>query len=290
MLNVLVTTPGAALELPSLILTSQDQEALSVASRIVRVGKTGPPAPFSGPKEIEDVLLPKDSEWGSGRRVAVDRRYDLVTGAMLIRIPDPALSNQPSSSSASSKSIANDEGDCDASDASGPPLHPGAAHAARCAGAVEVMKEFASSWGVDMKRRILVVHLACRLPRQCLGAIRRLSEVHHESTLFVLTFSRPSAVDSGWLSRAVVVPVRPVVPVVASSILSVKSKGKKGSKTTEETDLSTEDETELLCRKVHAMALADASLARLRARGGDLLAARKPYNELVMNLNQNKRL
>lgn len=279
-MNVLVTTPGAALELPSLILTSQDQEALSVASRIVRVGKTGPPAPFSGPKETEDVLLPKDNEWGSGRRVAVDRRYDLVTGAMLIRIPDPALSNQPSSSSSSStsKSIANDEGDgdYDSSDASGPPLHPGAAHAARCAGAVEVMKEFASSWGVDMKRRIVVVHLACRLPRQCLGAIRRLSEVHHESTLFVLTFSRPSAIDLGWLSRAVVLPVRPVVPVVVST-LSLKSGGKKGGSET----TTTEDETDFLCRKVHAMALADASMARLRARGGDLLAARKPYAELI---------
>ena len=276
-----------AMGMPCVVLCGRDSDAtLSAAKAIVAASVPDVPgvhgvAPFGGPREPEDVALPRGG-CGAGRRVAVDRRYDARTGALLVAVPDPCASNMSAADSAAA--LAGTDEDAENGDArdEGGPAHAGAAHAARCAGVIEVCKEFAGQWGVDMRRRIAIVHLACRLPRQCQGALRKLAEDAHASTLFVLTCTRPAALDQGFASRAFFAPVRD--PALSSSASGARRRGPASTpldfllRLMPPSDNPPSRTASCLVQDpaalVSACAEADYAVALVRARGGDVVAAR----------------
>ena len=206
--------------------------------------------PIWGPKEPEDVQLP-GSEWGAGRRVVVDRRYHPRTGAILIRVPDPTIST----------ASAQDE-----------VVHAGAAHVARCAGVFKVAKEFANTWSVDMKRRICILHQACRMPSQYQRALMKLSEDSHASTLFVLTSTRPFSLNHGFQSRAVFVPIRNESP---------SPLGSKGFDPLGKALKALASQPESYATIVQTCADIDHSVAHIRSLGGDIVAARTAGSRLL---------
>jgi hypothetical protein len=122
-----------------------------------------------------------------GTRVVVDRVHSRVAGcdAMLVRVPSP-----------------DDAGSV-------------AAHLARCASVLEVCKDAASSWCISMRRKVVVVHLVCRLPPATQLALAKVVEASTERTLFVLTCRLRSAIVPPLLSQAVCTRVRMPVPAPA---------------------------------------------------------------------------
>ena len=241
---ILENTNGVSMEMPMIVLHGSDATSLlSAANRLVlSQDRTRSEEDGWGPKESEDVHLPV-YKWGAGRRVVVDRRYHLRTGAILVRVPDATISNT---------NMKEDDHGC----------HPGAAHVARCAGVFEVIKEFANSWAVDMKRRIAILHLACRLPAQYQGALRKLAEDSHASTLFVLTSTRPFSLDHGIHSRAVFVPIpavgmgTPAFDPLGTALRLLQNAGQSQAAI------------------LNACAEIDHSVARIISFGGDIVAAR----------------
>lgn len=257
------------MEMPMIVLHGPDTESLLTAAYRLVLTQVDQACSLDlekgwRPKEIEDVQLPA-SEWGVGRRVVVDRRYHLRTGALLVRVPDPTISN----ASVKGKEKDEDEGDALI-------CHAGAAHVARCAGVFEVIKYFANSWGVDMKRRIVILHLACRMPEQYQGALRKLAEDSHASTLFVLTSTRPFSLDHGIHSRAVYVPIPNDSPPVtntfdplATALKMLSVSNSNASNASNAHDI------------LHACATIDHSVARIRSLGGDIVSARTSGTKLL---------
>jgi hypothetical protein len=267
MIKMLTLTRGAALEFPAVVICSPPTPngasvALDAAFDVVRMCSdfVDPSQPmFSGPRELDDVTLPNgwdgDGRESGGRRVTVDRRYDPDTGSLLVKIPDPTMSNQPGRVTLMSTGKSSD------AEPPGQPLHPGAAHAVRCSGAIHVIKEFTKQWGIGMKRRVVVVHAICRLPRQCHGSLRRICETSHFSTLLVMTCSYPYAIDPGWMGRAVFVRVGfytppPSPPPPPAAAVGPGGGGKKRK------DVAVAPEN--LGERAHT----DAMMARIRSRGG----------------------
>lgn len=267
---ILANANGIAMEIPMIVLHGPDIDALLKAAYKLVVhahhdsndgdGVDG----FDvlekgwGPKDPEDVSLPA-SEWGAGRRVVVDRRYHFQTGAILVRIPDPTISN----TSCKEKEKEDEDGEV---------IHPGAAHVTRCAGVFEVIKEFAISWGVDMKRRIAILHQACRLPVQYQGALRKLAEDSHASTLFVLTSTKPFSLDHGIHSRAVFVPI-PIESMPSPASFDPLGTALRLLSISNTNPFSKKDSYPHV-DALDACARVDHSVALVRSLGGDLVAAR----------------
>ena len=261
---ILSNSNGIAMEMPMIVLHGKDPDALlksayTLVERSSRTTTNAKNADGWGPKEQEDVSLPR-LEWGSGRRVVVDRRYHFVTGALMVKVPDPTISNA---------SISTEE--------EGEVLHAGAAHVARCAGVMEVVKEFSSSWCVDMKRRIIILHLACRLPKHHQGALRKIAEDSHASTLVVLTALRPLSLDHGIFSRGVYVPIPGLLPL--PPLANAKGFYPMGLLTKMLESSSSSSMT-----LVNSCADIDLAVSHIRALGGDIVAARnvgiKVLNEI----------
>lgn len=265
---ILSNANGIAMEAPMIVLHGKDADALLAAScaMVERMCTEG----AWGPKEQDDVSLPR-SEWGSGRRVVVDRRYHTLTGALLVKVPDPTISNA---------SISSDDPEKE-----GEVLHAGAAHVARCAGVLEVVKEFASAWCVDMRRRIIIIHLACRLPKPYQGALRKIIEDFHASTLMVLTATRPFSLDHGLHSRGVFVPVpcAPLKPTGGFDPLGLVTKALESSTLNGDQVYSV----------IESCVGIDHTVSRIRALGGDIVAARnagvKALNETAKKLRPPKK-
>mgnify|MGYP002139093088 CR=1 FL=1 len=259
---ILHNSRGIAMEMPMIVIHGKDSESLLNAACVLVEHSTRVDVEAMsswGPKELEDVQLPR-MEWGPGRRVVVDRRYHLRTGAILVKVPDPAISNA---------SADPDNGEI---------LHAGAAHIARCTGVLEVVKDFAQTWGVDMKRRIAILHLACRMPKHHQGALRKLVEDHHASTLLVITTTRPFALDHGLHSRGVYVPI-PLLDTTWNRSSSFDPLG-VALKALESNAHDKSDAFDALdtCAKV------DHAVSRIRGLGGDIVAARNSGAKILQDL------
>jgi hypothetical protein len=191
-----------------------------------------------------------------------------------VKVPDPTISN---ASISSEESVSGEK--------EGEVLHAGAAHVARCAGVLEVVKEFSSSWGVDMKRRIVILHLACRLPKPHQGALRKIIEDSHALTLVVLTALRPFSLDHGIYSRGVYVPIPSSPPQGGNQNGGFDPLGLV-SKTLESSTLNDDQVHDLL----DSCANIDHTVSRIRALGGDIVAARnagiKVLNEIAKKLKK----
>ena len=86
------------------------------------------------------------------------------------------------------------------------------------AAVLEFCKTTASSMTIEMGRRVIVLHGACRLSRQLQHALQKIVEAATCSALFVLTCRGAGAVDASLASRAVAVNCNPVtLPSIASS-------------------------------------------------------------------------
>ena len=175
---------AAALALPSIVLYGSDAGANLRAAESVAGGVVP-----TGKYESVEVPLPA-ADWGPGRRVAVERRF-ATNGTLFVYAPE--LSH--------------------AAD--------GSVHESRCAGVLELCNEAAGGWNVDMKRRVIVLHGACRLGKPCLNALCKLIESTSDRSLFLLTCSRLSAIGHRLISRAFAAHVPPAsscVPQVKASV------------------------------------------------------------------------
>jgi hypothetical protein len=163
----------------------------------------------------------------------------------------------------------------------------------RCVGVLKVCKDFSGRWGVDMRRRTAVVHLACRLPAHVQSALGRLAEASYASSLFVLTCEHRSALDARIVSRATLIHV-PSAPcptpslslpakTVASSLVSGQTTAagaatwlleRLASSRRRDREEDAADLSLVAARALGQLADMEHALARLRALGGDLQAGR----------------
>jgi len=276
------------------VLCGRDPDALlAAASTFVRLGQQFSGGdPFAGPREVIEVVIP-GGDWGIGRRVTVERRY-AAGGTMLVRVPEPVGGRPPSSAARASFPPDDEEGRCcsahaQAQDYSSDGQSTGL-HLMRCVGVLEVCKEFAGRWGVDMRRRTAVVHLACRLPAHVQSALGRLAEASHASSLFVLTCAHRSALDARIVSRATLIHVpsapcpTPSLSLPAKTVASSLASGRTTAAGAaawmlERLASSRRREDDADRRLVAAQALGqladmEHALARVRALGGDLQVGR----------------
>jgi hypothetical protein len=173
----------------------------------------------------------------------------------------------------------------------------------RCVGVLEVCKEFARTWSVDMRRRVAVVHPSCRLPGHVQGALGRLAETSHASTLFVLTCTRRAALDSRIVSRALIVNVPSCSSIIIGNSLSVSLPAKtvasaltagrttcaaaavwtlariarrqqQQQKKKKPAGETADDGSDASCEFLTEFAKIDHSCALVRSMGGDLSSAR----------------
>jgi hypothetical protein len=155
---------------------------------------------------------------------------------------------------------------------------------------LEVCKEFAGRWGVDMRRRTAVVHLACRLPAHVQSALGRLAEASHASSLFVLTCAHRSALDARIISRATLIHVpsalcpTPSLSLPAKTVASSLATGRttaagaaawmleRLASSRRREDAA--DQCLVTAQALGQLANMEHALARVRALGGDLQAGR----------------
>lgn len=185
-------------ELPCVILHGRSPCAmLSQASVLTecafgRVDNTRPEGSFRPPRDPDEehvaVQLPAACPWGGGTRVTVRRINSDTCDATLVHVP---LADEAGTS---------------------------AAHLARCSGVLEVCKDVCNHWCISMRRKVVVVHLVCRLPASVLLALARVIERSIDRALFVLTSTRPSAIPVRLRSLAQSARVRWVRPAPTSSI------------------------------------------------------------------------
>ena len=185
---------GGAADLPSVILHGPSEPALLAMASQLAVASSSRSSPAAGSvaerrfgaEQQGEFALPAGCPWGGGTRVVVESVHaGGGCDAMLVLAPAP-----------------DDAGS-------------GGAHLARCAGLLEVCKEAASSWCISMRRKVVVVHLACRLPPSVQTALAKVVETSTSRALFVLTCRLRSAAPARLLSLAVCARVPAPAPAPA---------------------------------------------------------------------------
>jgi hypothetical protein len=322
--------PERALAMPCIVINSRDPDlSLSAAASIVVASSLGHDESAStvvdvakvfpeSDKQNEVVLLP----WGIGdesgthshshsvssntlvRRITVEVRYSGRHGGALLVVVPQSMAEAVQQVQASAVDFGADLAMTTVSSTAA--SAPGTLHYARCAGVVEVCKQAARPT-VDMRRRIIVIHMVCRMPLNAQISLSKVVEDNLSSTLFVLTSEAPASIDSRLSSRAVLcrVPVRsvgsprpPPEPTTSTSTSSnpmrrtvgawvnAISSGRSGILDCYETLVggwtsgaphlpeSPECPPHVPGDVVQALAEADHTLALIRKRGGDLACMR----------------
>lgn len=322
--------PERALAMPCIVINSRDPDlSLSAAASIVVASSLGHDEgqqdqqasidvaevfPESD-KQNEVVLLP----WAIGdesgshshshsvssntlvRRITVEVRYSGRHGGALLVVVPQSMAEAVQQVQASAVDFGADLAMTTASSTAA--SAPGTLHYARCAGVVEVCKQAARRWTVDMRRRIIVIHMVCRMPLNAQISLSKVVEDNMSSTLFVLTSEAPASIDSRLSSRALLcrVPVRsvpkpPPEPSTSTSSNPMRrtvgawvnaiSSGRSGILDCYETLVggwttgaphlpeSPECPPHVPGDVVQALAEADHTLALIRKRGGDLACMR----------------
>ncbi len=174
---------GGAADLPSVILHGPSEPALLAMASQLAVASSSRSAPavdsvaerLFGAELQGEFALPAGCPWGGGTRVVVSLAHAAAgSGCDASRIRVPAADEAGS----------------------------GGAHLARCAGVLEACKEASGSWCISMRRKTVVVHLVCRLPRPVQIALAKVIEASADRALFVLTCLRLSAMPARLLSIA----------------------------------------------------------------------------------------
>ena len=279
----------AALAMPCVILKGLDAASTLAAAESIVASATSSssPAPFAGAtKEPDDVALPR-AEWGPGRSVVVDRRFARHSGALLVVVP---ASRRPNGTAAPSKDAgdaaaaadddaddvdasgcADDEDDDEDADEIAVLLRP--ASSPPVAGVLEVCKAVAAQRIVGTHthteglRRIVVVHMACRMSRAAQTALAHVIEGSHERALFVLTFSGGVHARLGSLGIVVFVPAAAVGSGNNSASLRDAAAKLIGRRRTDPADDA------IVVAGVARLAAAVAMVARIRSLDGDWTAA-----------------
>ena len=265
--------------LPCIVLHGRDAASTLSAAEAV----CGPTTRIAGlPRESEDVALPA-GDWGPGRRVAVDRRYSDTDGTLLVVVPEQQQQQQQQQQEEQLQQQ----------------LQP--QHEARCAGIIHTIKRSAGQWSIDMRRRPIVLHMACRLTKAAKNALCLLIEENSERVIFVLTCKSLAALGIRLSGRAVsaFVPDSFVSPrsqpasvkknkkemcvrarTVQQAIAAIAT-GRATLRETAEWAAAGHVDPDLLHGVIRACARADHALAVIAERGGDLCSGRAAASRMV---------